>query len=112
MSEFNLFTFNSRIFPGTDPLVARRGDRVRIRLANLSMDSHPIHIHGHNFRVTGTDGGPVPPSAQRPETTVDVPPGATRDIELGADNPGDWALHCHKNHHAMNQMAHDLPNLT
>ena len=111
MTDFNLFTFNSRIFPGTDPLVARLGDRVRIRLANLSMDSHPIHIHGHNFKVTGTDGGPVPASAQHPETTVNVPPGTTRDIEFVADNPGDWAFHCHKNHHVMNQMVHDLPNM-
>jgi hypothetical protein len=84
---------------------------VRIRLANLSMDSHPIHIHGHRFTTTGTDGGPVPPSAQWPETTVNVPPGTTRDIEFVADNPGDWAFHCHKNHHTMNQMVHDLPNL-
>jgi FtsP/CotA-like multicopper oxidase with cupredoxin domain len=112
MTDFNLFTFNSRVYPGTAPLVVKRGDRVRIRFANLSMDNHPVHIHGHRFVVSGTDGGPTPPSAQRPETTVDVPPGTTRDIEFVADNPGDWALHCHKSHHTMNQMAHDLPNMT
>ncbi len=112
MTDFNLFTFNSRIYPGTDPLVVKRGDRVRLRFANLSMDNHPIHLHGHRFKVVATDGGPIPPSAQWPETTIDVPPGATRDVELIADNPGDWALHCHKNHHVMNQMAHDLPNMT
>jgi FtsP/CotA-like multicopper oxidase with cupredoxin domain len=111
MTDFNLFTFNSRIFPGTDPLVVRLGQRVRIRIANLSMDNHPIHFHGHTFVTTGTEGGPLPPSAQWPGNTVDVPPGATRDIELVADNPGDWPLHCHKNHHVMNQMSHDFPNL-
>jgi FtsP/CotA-like multicopper oxidase with cupredoxin domain len=111
MTDFNLFTFNSRIFPGTAPLVVAEGQRVRIRFGNLSMDSHPIHIHGHNFHVTGTDGGPIPPAAQWPGTTVDVPPGTTRDIELVADNPGDWPLHCHKNHHVMNQMSHDFPNM-
>ena len=111
MTDFNLFTFNSRIFPGTAPLVVRQNQRVRVRLANLSMDSHPIHIHGHRFKLTGTDGGSIPPSAQVPETTVDVPPGATRDFEFVADNPGDWAMHCHKNHHVMNQMAHDFPNM-
>jgi FtsP/CotA-like multicopper oxidase with cupredoxin domain len=111
MTDFNLFTFNSRIFPGTAPLVIREGQRVRVRLANLSMDSHPIHIHGHTFKVTGTDGGPIPPSAQWPMTTVNVPPGTTRDFEFVADNPGDWALHCHKNHHVMNQMSHDFPNM-
>jgi FtsP/CotA-like multicopper oxidase with cupredoxin domain len=111
MTDFNLFTFNSRIFPGTDPLVVREGQRVRIRLANLSMDSHPIHFHGHTFKLTGTEGGSIPPSAQWPMDTVNVPPGTTRDVEFVADNPGDWPLHCHKNHHVMNQMSHDFPNL-
>ena len=111
MLDFNLFTFNSRVWPGTGSMVAKKGDRVRIRLANLSMDSHPIHIHGHSFKVTGTDGGPIAPSAQWPETTVNVAPGTTRDIEFVADNPGDWAFHCHKSHHTMNQMGHDVPNL-
>ena len=112
MTDFNLFSFNSRVYPGTAPLVARTGQRVRIRFANLSMDSHPIHIHGVRFVETGTEGGPTPPSAQIPEATVNVPPGTTRDIEFVAGLPGDWAVHCHKNHHTMNQMAHDVPNLT
>jgi manganese oxidase len=111
MLDFNTFTFNSRVFPGTDPLLVRTGDRVRIRLANLSMDSHPIHFHGHKFWVTGTDAGPIPQSAWTPENTVNVPVGTSRDIEFVADNPGDWALHCHKSHHVMNQMGHGLPNL-
>jgi FtsP/CotA-like multicopper oxidase with cupredoxin domain len=111
MLDFNTFTFNSRVFPGTDPLLVRTGDRVRIRIANLSMDSHPIHFHGHKFWVTGTDAGPIPQSAWTPENTVNVPVGAARDVEFIADNPGDWALHCHKSHHVMNQMGHDLPNL-
>ena len=111
MLEFNLFSFNGRVFPGTAPLVVRRGQRVRVRFANLSMDSHPIHIHGVHFVESGTDGGPTPLSAQIRETTVNVPPGTTRDIEFVADLPGDWAMHCHKSHHTMNQMAHDIPNL-
>jgi len=110
MTDFNLFTFNGRVFPGTEPLVVRTGQRVRIRIGNLSMDDHPIHIHGHTFRVTGTDGGPIPPSAQWPEATVLVPVGSTRDIEFVADNPGDWAFHCHKSHHTMNAMGHGIPN--
>ncbi|HHT9105513.1 MAG TPA: multicopper oxidase family protein [Candidatus Wujingus californicus] len=111
MTDFNLFTFNSRVFPGTATLVVRLGDRVRIRVANLSMDSHPIHLHGYNFKITGTDGGRIPASGQWPETTVNVPPGTTRDIEFVADAPGDWALHCHKNHHVMNAMSHTVPNM-
>lgn len=112
MLDFNVFTFNGRVFPGTDPLLARLGDRVRVRIANISMDSHPIHIHGHTFRWTATDGGPLPETAWIPETTINVPPGTTRDIEFVADNPGDWAMHCHKVHHTMNQMGHNLPIMT
>ena len=111
MLDFNTFTMNSRVFPGTEPMLVRTGDRVRIRLANLTMDSHPIHIHGHAFYITGTDAGPIPQSAWWPENSVNVPVGTTRDIEFTADNPGDWAFHCHKSHHVMNQMGHDLPNL-
>jgi FtsP/CotA-like multicopper oxidase with cupredoxin domain len=112
MLDFNVFTFNSRVFPGTDPLIVRLGDRVRVRIANISMDSHPIHIHGHTFRWTGSDGGPLPETAWIPETTINVPPGTTRDVEFIADNPGDWAVHCHKVHHTMNQMGHGLPVMT
>ncbi len=112
MLDFNVFTFNSRVFPGTDPLLARLGDRVRFRIANISMDSHPIHLHGHTFRWTASDGGPLPETAWIPETSINVPPGTTRDIEFIADNPGDWALHCHKVHHTMNQMGHNLPVMT
>lgn len=111
MTDFNLFTFNSRVWPGTAPLIVRTGQRVRVRLANLSMDSHPIHFHGHSGWQTGTDGGPIPKSAWWPATTINVPPGTTRDVEFVADNPGDWAFHCHKNHHTMNAMAHDIPNM-
>jgi FtsP/CotA-like multicopper oxidase with cupredoxin domain len=111
MTDFNLFTFNSRVWPGTAPLVVRRGERVRVRLGNLSMDSHPIHLHGHRFEVSGTEGGRVPPAARHPESTVNVPVGATRDVEFVADAPGDWAFHCHKSHHTMNAMNHDLPNM-
>lgn len=112
MTDFNVLTFNARAFPGTDPLVCRRGDKVRIRLGNLSMMSHhSIHLHGYHFYITQTDGGQIPESAQWPETTVIVPTGSTRTIQFVADNPGDWAMHCHMLHHVMNQMGHGLPNV-
>jgi len=111
MLNFNMWTFNSRVFPGIDHLVVRKDDRVRIRIGNLTMTNHPIHIHGHNFAVTCTDGGWVQKSAQWPETTVDVPVGALRAVEFIADAPGDWALHCHKSHHTMNAMGHDVPTM-
>jgi FtsP/CotA-like multicopper oxidase with cupredoxin domain len=91
-------------------LVCKTGERVRVRFGNLSaMDHHPVHLHGHYFKVTATDGGPLPVSAQWPETTVLVPVGSTRDIELIADVPGDSAFHCHMTHHVMNQMATACP---
>lgn len=111
MTEFNLWSFNSRVFPGTAPLVVRKNDRVRIRIGNLSMHDHPIHLHGYDFWATGTDGGWIPKSAQLPEITVNVPVGAMRAIEFVADEPGDWAFHCHKMHHAMGPMGHNVPNM-
>jgi FtsP/CotA-like multicopper oxidase with cupredoxin domain len=111
MTEFNLWSFNSRVFPGTAPLVVRKNDRVRIRIGNLSMHDHPIHLHGYDFWATGTDGGWIPKSAQLPEITVNVPVGAMRAIEFVADEPGDWAFHCHKMHHVMGPMGHNVPNM-
>jgi FtsP/CotA-like multicopper oxidase with cupredoxin domain len=110
MTDFNIWTFNARVFPGIDVLPVRLGDRVRIRIANLTMTNHPIHLHGHHFKVGCTDGGWVPESAQWPEATVDVPVGSIRAIEFVADAPGDWAFHCHKSHHTMNAMGHDIAN--
>jgi hypothetical protein len=108
MTDFNLWTWNSRVFPGIDHLVARRGDRVRVRVGNLTMTNPPIHMHGTHFEVTCTDGGWVPESARIPEVTTDVPVGAMRSFEFVADEPGDWAIHCHKSHHTMNAMGHDV----
>src|SRR6202047_3424948 len=112
MTDFNILTLNARVFPGTSPLVAKYGNRVRIRFGNLSaMEHHPIHIHGLHWKVTQTDGGQISESVQWPETTVLVAVGQTRTVEFIADNPGDWAMHCHMTHHAMNQMGHKAPNL-
>src|SRR6266704_1661557 len=55
--EFNWLLFNGKAGPAPTPLIVRLGDRVRIRMANLGMDHHPIHLHGHTFHVTGTEGG-------------------------------------------------------
>jgi FtsP/CotA-like multicopper oxidase with cupredoxin domain len=111
MTDFNLWTFNSRAFPGIDPMVARKDDRVRIRVGNLTMTNHPVHLHGHSFEVTGTDGGWVRPAARWPEVTTDIAVGQMRAIEFIADEPGDWAFHCHKSHHTMNAMGHDVPTM-
>jgi len=111
MLDFNLWTFNSRVFPGIDPLVCRLGDRVRIRIGNLTMTNHPIHLHGHEFEVTGTDGGWTRPESRWPEVTVDIAVGQMRAIEFDANAEGDWSFHCHKSHHTMNAMGHGVPTM-
>ncbi|NKB43863.1 MAG: multicopper oxidase domain-containing protein [Alphaproteobacteria bacterium] len=109
MVEFDLWTINSKVFPAIEYPVAEEGDRVRIRIGNLSMWNHPMHLHGHQFQVTGSDGGRWPDAQWRSETTEIVGVGQTRDIEFDAV-PGDWAFHCHFSHHTMNAMGHDVPN--
>jgi FtsP/CotA-like multicopper oxidase with cupredoxin domain len=111
MLDFNIWTFNSRVFPGIDTMNVRQGDRVRIRTGNLTMTNHPTHLHGHEFEVTGTDGGWTRPESRWPEVTTDIAVGQMRAIEFIADAPGDWAFHCHKSHHTMNAMGHDVPTM-
>ena len=109
--EFNLSIWNSRIFPGLDTLVAGLNERVRIRIGNLTMTNHPIHLHGHEFEVTGTDGGPTRPESRWQEVTTDIAVGQMRQLEFIASEEGDWAFHCHKSHHTMNAMGHAVPTL-
>ena len=109
MQDFDLWTFNSKVFPAIEPMVARTGERVRIRVGNLSMWNHPIHLHGVQFEVTGSDGGRWPKAQWRREVTEIVGVGQMRDIEFTAV-PGDWAFHCHMSHHTMGPMGHDIPN--
>ncbi len=103
--EFNWLTFNGKSGPATTSLLVKLGERVRIRLVNLGMDHHPIHLHGHQFYVTGSEGGRFRTAAVEPANTVLVGVAQARDIEFVADNPGDWHFHCHLPHHMMNQMA-------
>ncbi|ANL74839.1 multicopper oxidase protein (plasmid) [Rhizobium phaseoli] len=109
MTDFNMWCWNSRVFPGISPLVVSKNDRVRVRVGNLTMTNHPVHMHGYDFEVTCTDGGWVRPEARWPEVSIDIPVGAMRAYEFDAKHLGDWAIHCHKSHHTMNAMGHDIP---
>jgi FtsP/CotA-like multicopper oxidase with cupredoxin domain len=111
MLDFNLWTINTRVFPGVDSMNVRQGDRVRIRIGNLTMTNHPFHLHGHEFVTTGTDGGWLRPEARFPEVTLDIGVGQMRAIEFDATDPGDWPFHCHKSHHTMNPMGHRMPTM-
>lgn len=103
--EFNWLTFNGKAGPAATPLIVKQGERVRIRFVNIGMDHHPIHLHGHQFEVTGTEGGRIPDRLWYPQNTVLVGVAQARVIEFEAKYPGDWMLHCHLPHHMMNQMV-------
>ena len=102
--EFNWLTFNGKAGPATTPIVVPLNSRVRIRFVNIGMDHHPIHVHGHTFVVTGTEGGRLPTTMWGPGNTVFVGVAQARDIEFTANNSGDWMIHCHLPHHMMNSM--------
>lgn len=76
------------------PMPVRAGERIRLVITNMTMMAHPIHLHGHTFAVdTGRGSGPR-------KDTVLVPSMGTVAVELDADNPGEWMLHCHNTYHA------------
>jgi hypothetical protein len=110
--EFNWLVFNGKSAPATSPLIVRLGDRVRVRLINLGMDHHPIHLHGHTFHITGTEGGRIPKENWIPGNTTLVGVAQARDFEFVANNPGNWMIHCHLPHHMMNQMSSNVGPMT
>lgn len=110
--EYNWLVFNGKAGPAITPMIVRLGSRVRLRFVNLGMDHHPIHLHGHTFYTTGTEGGRIPETAWWPGNTVLVGVAQSRDVEFVANNPGDWMLHCHLPHHNMNQMSSTVGRMT
>jgi len=110
--EFNWLLMNGKTGPANTPLIVRLGDRVRIRFVNLGMDHHPMHMHGHTFYVTSTEGGRIPEAGWWPGNTVLVGVAQARGVEFVANNPGDWMIHCHLPHHMMNQMSSSVGKMT
>lgn len=103
--EFNWLTMNGKAGPATTPAIARPGERVRLRFVNLGMDHHPIHLHGHTWVTTGTEGGRIPQAAWIPGNTELVGVAQARTMEFVTRGVGDWMIHCHLPHHMMNAMA-------
>jgi manganese oxidase len=103
--EFNWLTMNGKAAPATTPALCKLGERVRLRFVNLGMEHHPVHLHGHTWVVTGTEGGRIPAAAWAPGNTEIVGVAQARTMEFVANNPGDWMIHCHLPHHMMNAMA-------
>jgi FtsP/CotA-like multicopper oxidase with cupredoxin domain len=85
----NAWTIGGQAYPDADPIEIRRGERVRFRMRNMSMGVHPMHLHGHFFRV-----------GRAWKDTVLVPPHmGEASFRFRADNPGRWAFHCHNAYH-------------
>ncbi|MDP5275521.1 multicopper oxidase family protein [Chengkuizengella axinellae] len=103
--DLNFFTMNGRCFPFTEHLLVERGENIRIRLGNLGMNAHPIHLHGHQFIVTATDGNSFSENNQYVKNNILVAPGETYDIEFYTNNPGIWPFHCHIPHHLTNNFT-------
>lgn len=96
------FVINGKAFPSTEPIEAKLGERVRIRLINLGQMAHPFHSHGFATRIVATDGYPVE-GPTLIKDTVNIGPGERYDLEFVADNPGTWVYHCHILSHVQNK---------
>jgi len=92
------YTFNGKSFPATQPLVAKLGQKLRIRFMNEGMMIHPMHLHGIHMTVVAKDGWDVP--APWRCDTLNVAPGERWDVIVNCNNPGTWAFHCHILPHA------------
>jgi len=92
------WTIDGQKYPDAEPLDIREGERVRVNMSNMSMMLHPMHLHGHFFRV----GNAI-------KDTVIVEPHMGRaSFEFMADNPGDWFFHCHNLYHLHAGMAREF----
>jgi FtsP/CotA-like multicopper oxidase with cupredoxin domain len=93
-----VYTINGKTWPNTDPIEVKKGERVKITFINEGHSDHPMHLHGHVFKVISRNG--VRMSVPLEKDTLVVRPGEKYEIEFTADNPGNWMLHCHELHHA------------
>jgi manganese oxidase len=95
------YTLNGKGFPATEPIVAKRGQKVRVRFMNEGMMIHPMHLHGMHMTVIDKDGWAQP--APWKCDTLNVAPGERWDVIVNCNNPGVWAFHCHILPHAESQ---------
>lgn len=99
MSRY-VWTVNNRTVSESDKIMIRRGENVRIILENASMMRHPMHLHGHFFRVLNGQGDYSPL-----KNVLDIMPMETDTIEFAATESGDWFFHCHILYHMMSGMG-------
>jgi len=94
------WSINGKTLSEDSTIPVHRGEVLRLKLINDTMMHHPMHLHGHFFRLLNGGGGHAPL-----KHTVDVPPMGTRTIEFLADEEGDWFFHCHLLYHMDAGMA-------
>jgi FtsP/CotA-like multicopper oxidase with cupredoxin domain len=92
------YTLNGKSFPATEPIVAKLGQRIRIRYMNEGMMIHPMHLHGIHQTVIAKDGWDLPQPFKC--DTLNIAPGERWDVIVNCNNPGTWAFHCHILPHA------------
>lgn len=94
MERFMWSLDGERLSENPEPYRFARDERIRMRLVNDTMMTHPMHIHGHFWEIVNGNAGNQPL-----KHTVKVLPGGFIDLDLTADAPGDWAFHCHLLYH-------------
>jgi plastocyanin len=100
----DMFLVNGHAHGGIAPVVVKEGERVLLRMINAGHMAHPIHLHGHSFKIVATDGNPIPEGMEWTKDTVLIGPAERYDLEFTANNPGVWMFHCHIEHHMANGM--------
>lgn len=98
-----VWSINNKTLNEWDKILIKQGEKVRIILTNNSMMRHPMHLHGHDFRVLGAQGEYAPF-----KNTLDIMPMETDTIEFAANKDGDWFFHCHILYHMMAGMGNVL----
>lgn len=92
------FSINGKGFPATQPLVAKKGEKILVRYMNEGLMIHPMHLHGMPQLVVAQDGWALPQPYMC--DTLNIAPGQRFDVIIDATEPGVWAYHCHILNHA------------
>jgi FtsP/CotA-like multicopper oxidase with cupredoxin domain len=100
-----VWMMGNQVYPKADPLIVKSGERVRVELTNTTSMYHPMHLHGHFFRVLGLKAGETNAPLL---DTVSVPPLKKIAFEFFTDNPGRWFFHCHNLYHLETGMAREI----
>ncbi|MBM7647844.1 FtsP/CotA-like multicopper oxidase with cupredoxin domain [Bacillus ectoiniformans] len=108
MSMYDLYTINGKSGESVSPLTVKKGETVKLRLVNAGYMSHKIHLHGHKFKVTSSDGQPIENPDELEDSLVEIAPGERYDLEFTADSPGTWLIESHDESNAAKGMKAEI----